>query len=98
MWKNCLELFPNHIEIVGVYNSSDDINHFLQDKKDAKNISLYKYDILIEDEVKNMIKKIGNDFTHCIYLASNVNVGLSIQEPQKDLIMNAVSLINLLKH
>tara|TARA_Y100000591_G_C21817479_1_gene691579 strand:+ start:629 stop:1558 length:930 start_codon:yes stop_codon:yes gene_type:complete len=95
--KNCLELFPNHIEIVGVYNSSDDINLFLQDK-DAKNISLYKCNLTIENEVKNMIKKIGNDFTHCIYLASNVNIGLSIQEPQKDLIINAVSLINLLKH
>ena len=94
--KNCLELFPENIEIVGIYNSSSDINNFLK-VKDIKNVSLYKCNLTNEDEVKKMFNNIGNDFTDCVYLASNVNIGFAIKEPGKDLIMNAISLINVLK-
>jgi nucleoside-diphosphate-sugar epimerase len=95
--KNCLELFPENIEIIGIYNNSVNINDFLIKNKN-KNILLYKCDLSNESEVKKMFNSIGNDFISCIYLASNVNIGLSIKDPANDLIINAISLINVLKY
>ena len=95
--KNCLELFPDYIDILGIYNSSSEIKDFIK-IKNLKNISLYQCDLTNENEVKQMFKEIGNEFTNCLYLASNVNIAYSFQEPGNDLIINSVSIINLLKY
>ena len=51
-----------------------------------------------ELEVKKLFSKIGNHFSHCLFLASNVDVALSISNPEKDLFINTSSLINTLKN
>jgi len=95
--KNCLEYFPDNIEIIGIYNRSSAIKNFVSNKE-LKNIKLYQCDLTNEVQVKNLFSGIGTFFDNCIYLASNVDVSLSINDPVKDLQLNTVSLINTLNY
>jgi len=94
--KNFLELAPKDIEIIGIYNSSKDIENFVKGNK-LDNVKLYKCDFTKKNEVEKLFKKIGKDFKYCIYLVGNVNIPLSITNPQKDLDITVNGLINFLQ-
>jgi len=93
--RNLLELFPKNIEIVGIYNTSKDIESFVELKK-LKNVTLYKCNLLNKLEVEKLSEKIGSNFDYCIYLAANVNVPLSINQPSEDYKITVQGLINFL--
>ena len=95
--KNFLELAPKEIEITGIYNKSRDIEKFVKDKN-LKNVSLHKCDLTDTNSVKNLFKKIGRDFEYCIYLAANVNVPLSVENPAEDMNTTVMGLINFLQN
>ena len=95
--KNFLELAPKDIEIIGIYNSSKDIENFIKEKN-LNNVKLYKCDLTNENEVKKLFENIGNDFDYCIFLAGNVDVPLSKSNPEKDFKITVGSLINTLKN
>ena len=94
--KNLLELAPKDIEIIGIYNSSKDIINFTKEKK-LENVKLHKCDLTDENEAKKLFGKIGKDFEYCIFLAGNVNIPLSKEDPMKDMKITAGSLINTLQ-
>jgi len=94
--KNFLELAPKDIEIIAVYNSSRDIENFVKEKK-LNNVKLYKCDLTKKEETDALFEKIGKDIEYCIYLAGNVNIPLSIANPDKDMSSNAGALINFLQ-
>ncbi|MBW2976385.1 NAD-dependent epimerase/dehydratase family protein [Candidatus Woesearchaeota archaeon] len=94
--KNFLELAPKNMEIIGIYNSSKDIEQFVKEKK-LGNVRLYKCDLRKKEEIEALFKRIGNDFEYCIYLAGNVNVPLSITNPIEDLSITAIALVNFLQ-
>lgn len=95
--RNFLELAPKDIEIIGIYNSSKDIIDFAKNKK-LNNVKLYKCDLTSEEETKKLFGKIGKDFDYCLYLAANVNVPLSKENPAEDLRQTAITLINFLQN
>lgn len=95
--KNCLDLFPDNFDVIGIYNSSTTIEDFVAENQ-FKNVSLYQCDLTDEAQTKELFLKIGNEFDNCIYLSSNVNIPLSISNPALDLTVNCISLINMLKY
>lgn len=94
--KNLLELAPKGIEIIAIYNKSNDIEKFVKEKK-LKNVKLCKCDFTNKSDVGKLFEKIGKNFEYCIYLAGNVNVPASITNPAEDLNANAIALINFLQ-
>lgn len=95
--KNFLELVPKYIKIIGIYNNSKDIINFAKEKK-LENAKLYKCDLTKENEAKELFGKIGKYFEYCIFLAGNVNVPLSKEDPIKDMEITVGSLINTLQN
>ena len=55
--KNFLELAPKDIEIIGIYNSSKEIEDFVKEKK-LNNVKLYKCDLTKKEEVERLFEKI----------------------------------------
>src|SRR3989338_10320372 len=94
--RNFLELAPRDIEIIGIYNSSKDIESFVKNKN-LKNVKLYKCDLTKEDEVKALFQKIGKKFDYCLYLAANVNIPLSKENPKKDVELTIFTLLNFMQ-
>ncbi len=94
--KNFLDLAPKGIEIIGIYNSSKEIESFVK-RKNLKNVKLYKCDLTKEDEVKILFEKIGKKFDYCLYLAANVNVPLSKENPKKDAELTIFTLLNFMQ-
>ncbi|MBL7056538.1 NAD(P)-dependent oxidoreductase [Candidatus Woesearchaeota archaeon] len=94
--KNFIELCPKDIEVTGIYNSSKDIKNFVKEKK--LNVKLHKCNLRDEKEVKKLTKTIGNKFDKCIFLAGNVNVPLSKEDPGEDLEATTGILINFLQN
>ncbi len=94
--RNFLELAPRDIEIIAIYNSSKDIQDFVKNK-DLKNVKLYKCDLTKEDEAKELFQKIGKRFDYCLYLAANVNVPLSKENPKKDAELTIFTFLNFMQ-
>lgn len=94
--KNFIELAPKNIEIIAVYNKASDIEKFVKEKN-LNNVKLYKCDFTNKEGVEKLFKKIGKDIGNCIYLAGNVNIPLSINDPAYDLQQNVIGLINFLQ-
>ena len=94
--RNFLELAPEDIEIIGIYNSSKDIETFVK-KKNLKNVKLYKCDLTDKKETEALFSKIGKEIDYCIYLAGNVNVPLSKKDPKKDAEITVGSLLNFMQ-
>ncbi len=94
--KNFLELAPKNIDIIGIYNNSKDIESFVKNKS-LKNVKLYKCDLTKEDETKSLFEKIGKSFDYCLYLAANVNVPLSKENPKKDAELTIFTLLNFVQ-
>ena len=94
--RNFLELTPRDIEIIGIYNSSKDIQDFIKNK-DLKNVKLYKCDLTKEEETRELFEKIGKKFDYCLYLASNVNVPLSKENPKRDAELTIFTFLNLMQ-
>ena len=95
--KNFLELAPKDIEITGIYNSSRDIINFVKEKK-LGNVRLHKCDLTKGNKAKELFGKIGKNFEYCIFLAGNVNVPLSKEDPMKDIEITVGTLINTLQN
>jgi len=93
--KNFLKFSTKEMQIIGLYNQSDDIEKFVEENK-LENVTLQKCDLTNKEEVDGVLKKIGNKFDYCLYLAGNVDVSLSIRNPIGDMNMNAAALINFL--
>ena len=94
--RNFLEFAPRDIEIIGIYNSSKDIKDFVKNKN-LKNVKLYKCDLTKEDETKELFQKIGKKFDYCLYLASNVNVPLSKENPKRDAELTVFTFLNFMQ-
>lgn len=94
--RNFIEFAPKDLEIIGIYNKSGDIEKFVKDRK-LKNVRLYKCDLTDKVQVQRLFNKIGKNFDNCIYLAANVNVPLSINDPVEDLKITCQGLINFLQ-
>jgi UDP-glucuronate 4-epimerase len=94
--KNFLELAPKDMEIIGIYNSSKEIEYFVKEKK-LNNVKLFQCDLTKKGEVERLFKKIGKNFEYCLFLAGNVNVPLSKSDPSKDRNITVGSLINVLE-
>ena len=95
--KNFLENFYSHdVEIIGIYNNNVSIKSFVEKRK-IKNVELFKCDLTNDKEVENLFIKIGKTFDVGIFLSSNVNIGVSIDYPDKDLILNVIPIINIFK-
>lgn len=94
--RNFLELAPRDIEIIAIYNSSKDIQDFIKNK-DLKNVKLYKCDLTKEDQTKELFQKIGKKFDYCLYMASNVNVPLSKENPKKDAELTILTFLNFMQ-
>lgn len=95
--KNFLESAPKDLEIIAIYNNSNDIGKFVKSKK-LSNVVLHKCDLTKKEETAKLFKKIGNEFSHCLYLAGNVDIPLSAIDPLQDLIKNAGTVINFLQN
>ena len=94
--RNFLELAPRDMEITGVYNTSKDIENFVKNKN-LKNVKLCKCDLTKEEETKTLFEKIGKKFDYCLYLASNVNVPLSKENPKRDAELTIFTLLNFMQ-
>ena len=93
--KNFLENFyKDDVQIIGIYNNTDSIKDFVYERK-IKNVKLYKCDLTNISQVSKLYKKIGKEFDVGIFLSSNVDVGLSINFPNKDLILNVTPILNI---
>lgn len=95
--KNFLELAPKDIEIIAVYNSSDSIIDFIKEKR-LSNVRAVKCNLSDEKEVKDFFKNEGDEFDFCLYLAGNVNVPLSKENPKKDFESNVTALVTFLNN
>ena len=95
--KNFLEYAPKDMEIIGLYNRSTSLNEFVKEKK-LRNVTLHKVDLLDEKQVQGLFKKIGKDIDCCLYLAANVDVPLSMNDPLHDLSQTAGSVITFLRN
>jgi len=93
--KNFLKFSPKEMQIIGLYNKSDDIEKFVKENN-LKNVALCKCDLTSRKEIDKAIKRIGSEFDYCVYLAGNVDVSLSIRDPMEDMNMNAVAVVNFL--
>lgn len=95
--KNFLENAPKDMEIIAIYNNSKDIEKFVKSKK-LSNVSLHKCDLAKKEDVEKLSKKIGNEFSHCLFLAGNVDIPLSTIDPFQDVVKNVGTLINFLQN
>jgi len=94
--RNFLEFAPKEIEIIGIYNSSEDIECFVKEKN-LNNVKLYKCDLTKKTEVEKLFDNIGKEFEFCIFLSGNVNIPLSKTDPFDDFNITVGSLINTLQ-
>ena len=94
--KNLLELASSDLEIIGIYNTSTDIRDFVNNRG-LENVQLIKCDLTNIEEVQNLREKVGAEVDYCLYLAGNVNVPLSKENPVDDLNKTVVGLINFIK-
>src|SRR3989338_2114807 len=95
--KNFLEFAPKDVEITGIYNNCKDIINFVKKKK-LENVKLHKCDLTNKNEAKELYDNIGKNFEYCIFLAGNVNVPLSKEDPMKDIEITVGSLLNTLQN
>lgn len=86
-----------HKKVYAVYNTSPDFKDFLKVNGLNKKVQPLKCDLKnFGDIIKTFRKR--KYFDYCIFLAANVNVAKSIEDPTFDLDTNVIGLINFLHH
>jgi len=92
--RNLLLRLPREWEIVATYNKSVDFTRFLSENV-LENVQAIKVDLT--DAIKTN-KKLGLKFDCTVHLAANTDTLLSAVDPQKDLELNVVTLLNTVKN
>jgi len=95
--RNVLEHAPSSVDLIGIYNSASDMPQFIK-KIGRKKIQLLQCDLLDEKQVQRLAGKIGREVDHCIFLAGNVDVPFSKNDPKKDIVTTVFTLINAFTH
>ena len=93
--KNFIESYSGEDELYGIYNSSTDIEDFV-DKKNIK-IKLFKCDLTNPGNTKKLSETIGS-IDKCIFLVSNTDIPRSKIEPSYDFKITTFSLVNFLTY
>ena len=82
-------------KIYAVYNKDKMFNKFLWKKNINKKVIPIKCDLTNPKEVEKVFKN-KNKFDTCVFLASNINIAKSIENPAFDLKSNVIGLVNFL--
>jgi nucleoside-diphosphate-sugar epimerase len=93
--RNLLLGLPNHWDIVALYNNSIDFLNFLS-KYNLKNVNAEKINLLDIDDLNRLVKRHGNKFDGCVYLAANGDPAVSVHNPIIDIELNTFTLIKFL--
>jgi len=91
--RNLLLKVPKKWNTVATYNKSADFLDFLQENT-LNNVQPIKVDLINASETK---EKIGNEFDCAVYLTANTSALLSVRNPEVDLRMNVLTLLNTVK-
>ena len=93
--KNFIESYSGNDDLIGIYNSSDNIIDFAKQKN--IDIDLHKCDLTNSNNTKKLSRVIGK-IDRCIFLVSNTDIPRSKIEPVYDFKITAFSLINFLTY
>lgn len=91
--RNLLLRLPREWEIVATYNKSVDFTRFLSENV-LENVQAIKVDLTEAIETK---KKLRLKLDCTIHLAANTDTSFSAMNPEKDLQLNIVTLLNTIK-
>jgi len=91
--RNLLLKIPKKWDVAATYNKSRNFTQFVEENT-LDNIQAVKIDLTDFPDTK---EKLGNDFDCIVHLAANTDVTLCVKNPQKDLLLNAMTLLNTVK-
>lgn len=92
--RNLLLKLPREWEVVATYNKSVDFTNFLSENA-LENVQAIKVDLANAIETK---KKLRLKFDCTVHLAANTDTLFSVKNPEKDLQLNLVTLLNTVKN
>ena len=93
--RNLLLALPRGWTTVAVYHRSKDFPSFLR-QKGLRQIHPVRCDLSRADELKRRRIAIGKTFDACIYLTANGDPAFSVSDPEQDLRMTALTVVNVL--
>jgi UDP-glucose 4-epimerase len=93
--RNFLLATPRDWQIVATYNASRDFPRFLNEKN-LHHVTAIHCDLTSIDAVRALWTAHGQQFDLCLYLAANVSIPLSVEQPTTDLEANTIGLLNVL--
>jgi nucleoside-diphosphate-sugar epimerase len=91
--RNLLLKIPKKWDVVATYNKSRDFTQFIT-KNTLQNVQAVKVNLTNRRHTK---KKLENSFDCMVHLAANTDVALCMRNPQKDLMLNVMTLLNTVK-
>ena len=91
--RNLLLKIPKEWDVIATYHESRDFVHFVTENA-LKNIRKVQVDLKSESETRG---KLRESFDCTIHLAANTDMTLSSKNPQKDLLLNVMTLLNTVK-
>lgn len=92
--RNLLLKIPREWEVVATYNKSLDFTHFLSENG-LNNVEAIKVDLTNAIETK---KRLRLKFDCAVHLAANTDILFSVENPERDLQLNVVTLLNTVKN
>lgn len=92
--RNLLLKIPREWEVVATYNKSVDFVHFLSENV-LENVQAIRVDLTNATETE---KKLRLKFDCTVHLAANTDTLFSVENPQSDLQLNIVTLLNTVKN
>lgn len=92
--RNLLLRLPREWEVVATYNKSADFTNFLSENV-LENVQAIKVDLANAVESK---KRLRLKFDCTVHLAANTDTLFSVKNPEKDLQLNVVTLLNTVKN
>lgn len=91
--RNLLLKVPKKWDVVATYNKSRNFTQFVTENA-LHNVQAVKVNLT---HLSNTKRKLGNDFDCIVHLAANTDVRLCVKNPQKDLLLNVMTLLNTVK-
>lgn len=91
--RNLLLKIPKEWDVIATYHESKDFTHFVTEKA-LNNVRAVQVDLRNESETRRKLRK---SFDCTIHLAANTDMTLSSKNPQKDLLLNVMTLLNTVK-
>jgi len=91
--RNLLLKIPKKWDVVATYNKSKTFTQFVTEKA-LHNVQTVEVNLTNLSDTK---RRLRNDFDCMIHLAANTDLTLCVENPQKDLQLNVMTLLNTIK-